>query len=104
MDWNGVWIDNLEIHSDEYGVYNLSTRIQPLPKSSLNNRSRIDTTVYNQKKIINCAKFHFFTKSEKKTNMPDFRFMSACPLEHFFNRQSFQLGLWNYNSESCDST
>lgn len=96
-DWEGVWVDDYNpLSKSSCSLFRLNTHINPLPPCTLNKRSAASVIPNN------CVKVQFFSDPERKTNIPDFCFMSVCPLRFFFERKSFRLGLWNYNIDSCD--
>lgn len=109
-NWEGVWVDELNYSitgntSTQISVFALKKRIEPLLNSTLNKHH--DNVHKNTLALVDrrnnfSAKIQFFTHPHRTTNMPDFRFMSACPLSFFLDKEHFHLGLWNYNVEYCD--
>ena len=98
LNWEGVWVDEMDSgKTPECAVFHLRKRILPLKHSTLRQDDSGET-------INDSVKIQFFTNPNRPTNMPDFRFMSACPLCYFFEKNYFTLGLWNYNVEFCDRT
>lgn len=98
-NWEAVWLDACNAAADDaYAVFQMQTVLNKLPCCTLTPQ-RADTVNTN-------VKMQFFTPHAiDNTNMPDFRFMSACPLQFFMEKtQTFRLGLWNYNLPNCDST
>lgn len=94
-NWEGVWIDELNRgESKGCAVFHLQTEIKPLAPCTLHQ--------HNSKGVQGSIMAQFFTHPHRRTNMPDFRFMTACPLRLFASTQPFHLGLWNYNEEHCD--
>lgn len=100
-DLEGVWADDLNLQSSSpCSLFRIQTKILPLPSCTLNKRTvNSHTTIKNDS-----VKIQFFTDPQRETNMPDFQFMSACPIYFFFTYEKFNLGLWNYNIDSCDET
>ena len=97
LDWEGVWVDDYNPRSSSpCSLFRLKARINPLPSCTLNERSTV-SVIRN-----NTVKVQFFSDPERKTKIPDFCFMSVCPLDFFFKRKTFRLGLWNYNIDACD--
>lgn len=98
-NWEAVWLDACNVAADGVcAIFQMQTLLNKLPCCTLTPQ-RADTVNTN-------VKMQFFTPHAiDNTNMPDFRFMSACPLQFFMEkRQTFRLGLWNYNLPNCDST
>lgn len=104
-DWEGAWIENCTPIASRIPctVFKFDSTLHPLPTCSLNQRKNTLVNPY-QIRVNNSVKMQFFTDPKRDTNMPDFQFMSACPLHFFFENELFHLGLWNYNTEVCDNT
>lgn len=98
QNWEGVWLNVCNIKDTSCSVFVLNHCIQKQQSSSLCPREGI-------REVSTSVKMQFFTTPDAKsmTSMPDFRFMSACPLSFFKERgHIFRLGLWNYNLQHCD--
>lgn len=98
-NWEAAWINvsNQAKPDKLLAIFQMQVVLQPLRPCTLT-QERGNTVNTN-------VKMEFFTPhATKNTNMPDFRYMSACPLKFFTERRhAFRLGLWNYNLPCCDS-
>jgi hypothetical protein len=94
-NWEGVWVEELNRGKSEgCSIFHLHKEIKPLKPCTLHR--------HKSSSIQGSMKVQFFTHPQRCTNMPDFRFMSACPLKFFQSLEPFHLGLWNYNEVHCD--